>query len=131
MLDAGLTLEPSRAEIVRRLGSLPPDAWTPELVRPLRDATGAGSNGSPTKLAFGSDFPYREDGRQTRCRASGVGLRPSMALGGLSNVWGAAVLPYRESDVQDWPVRHDDLARHYGAVLRMTGLAPAGPQRAL
>jgi choline dehydrogenase-like flavoprotein len=46
-----------------------------------------------------------------------------MALGGLSNVWGAAVLPYRDADLQDWPLRHDDLASHYGAVLRMTGLA--------
>lgn len=123
MLDAGLTLEPSRADAVRRLGDASPDVWAPELLELIKSDTSPGSNGVPTKLAFGSDFPYRDDGRGTLCHASGVGLRPSMALGGLSNVWGAAVLPYRDSDLGDWPVRHDDLARHYGAVLGMTGLA--------
>jgi len=54
---------------------------------------------------------------------------PSLALGGLSNVWGAAMLPVSQRDVRDWPVTLDELAPHYQAVLRFVPLA--GEQDAL
>nr|WP_070959184.1 GMC oxidoreductase [Hyphomonas sp. Mor2] len=44
--------------------------------------------------------------------------RSSHASGGLSNVWGAAVLPYRQQDIAAWPVTADELASHYQAVSR-------------
>jgi hypothetical protein len=28
-----------------------------------------------------------------------------LARGGLSNVWGAAMLPYRDADIADWPIK--------------------------
>ena len=43
-------------------------------------------------------------------------LRASQAMGGLSNLWGAAVLPYRGSDMAGWPITDSDLAPHYQAV---------------
>lgn len=42
--------------------------------------------------------------------------RASHAIGGLSNVWGAAVLPYRQEDIQAWPITANELASHYQAV---------------
>ncbi len=56
-------------------------------------------------------------------RNHGTGAKPSLALGGLSNVWGAAMLPCRDSDIPDWPVKNADLAQHYRAVTAITGLA--------
>jgi hypothetical protein len=35
---------------------------------------------------------------------SGIGVRPSLARGGLSNGWGAAMLPYLDADIPDWPI---------------------------
>jgi len=122
MLDVGLTLEPSRAEVVRRLRSMSAQAWTPELLGVIKENTAPSTRGISTKAAFGSDFPYREP-EGAACRRRDVGLRPSMAFGGLSNVWGAAVLPFRQSDLGGWPLGCADLARHYAAALRMTGLA--------
>jgi choline dehydrogenase-like flavoprotein len=83
----------------------------------------AGAKGIPLKLIFGSDYPYRETEQHIPWQGQGVGLRPSLALGGFSTVWGAAMLPYRDADIDDWPVRNADLERHYRAVTAFTGLA--------
>ena len=56
----------------------------------------ADARGVPLKLVFGSDFPYCETAEKIPWHNHGTGLKPSLALGGLSNVWGAAMLPYRE-----------------------------------
>jgi choline dehydrogenase-like flavoprotein len=52
-----------------------------------------------------------------------VGLRPSLAQGGLSNVWGAAIMPFFGGDIADWPLALDSLAKHYTAALQLTGLS--------
>src|SRR5690606_38626850 len=45
--------------------------------------------------------------------------------GGLSVLWGAAILPFSDADLDGWPVSAADLAPHYTAVLNLTGLAAA------
>ncbi len=77
----------------------------------------------PLKPAFGSLFPYAVDEPLLPVRAEGVGVVPSLALGGLSNVWGAAVLPYRDGDLAGWPASAADLAAHYRSTFRFTPLA--------
>lgn len=79
--------------------------------------------GVPLKLLFGSDFPYRETEEKIPWHNQGTGLKPSLALGGLSNVWGAAMLPYRDDDIAGWPVKNAELAQHYRAVTEFIGLA--------
>ncbi|MGQ3489297.1 GMC oxidoreductase [Roseovarius pacificus] len=64
---------------------------------------------------FGSDFAM-EPADETFTSAHGFGLRASRAEGGLSNLWGSAVLPNQSEDISDWPVTIDDLAPHYRAV---------------
>ena len=51
------------------------------------------------------------------------GLKPSFALGGLSTVWGASVLPYRQDEITKWPITLKELEPHYRAVLAETGVA--------
>jgi choline dehydrogenase-like flavoprotein len=123
MLDAGLRLETPRAQAVEQLGASAPAGWDPKLVAMLTAKMTAGPKGLPQKLSFGSDFPYRDAERLLSCTFDGVGLRPSLAQGGFSNVWGAAMLPYLDSDLDGWPVKTAQLADHYSAVLKMTGMA--------
>ncbi len=123
LVDAGLTLEPERAAIVERLGMEPPTAWDTQEVARIRDGMDQAQTAVVLKRAFGSDFPYRHADEEFGLTYDGVALRPSLACGGLSNVWGAAMLPYRAEDLAGWPVSVEDLAPHYRAVLGFTGLA--------
>jgi ferredoxin len=123
MLDAGIELEPGRAKIVSQLAAAKPAAWNPNQVAGLKAGMAADATGVPLKLLFGSDFPYRETEEKIPWRGRGTSFRPSLALGGLSNVWGAAMLPCRDSDISDWPVKNSELAQHYRAAAEITGLA--------
>jgi choline dehydrogenase-like flavoprotein len=123
MLDAGLELEPGRAEIVRRLAAAKPSAWTAGDRAVLNGKRDANAKGIPLKLLFGSDFPYRETEKNIPWQNHGTGISPSLALGGLSNVWGSAMLPHRDTDISDWPVKNADLEKHYRAVTGFTSLA--------
>ena len=123
MLDAGLELEPERAEIVRQLAASQPAEWTAADRALLRGAVKIGAAGLPTKLVFGSDYPYAATEENIPRTEHGTGLCPSLALGGLSNAWGAAMLPHRDEDIADWPVKNAELEQHYRAVLAFTGLA--------
>jgi choline dehydrogenase-like flavoprotein len=123
MLDAGIELEAERAQIVRECAEKKPAAWTPDEIAALKGGMAADATGVPLKLLFGSDFPYRETEEKIPWKNHGTGLKPSLALGGLSNVWGAAMLPYRDKDISDWPVKNSELSPHYRAVTGFTGLA--------
>ncbi|HEU5397464.1 MAG TPA: hypothetical protein VFV81_09865, partial [Verrucomicrobiae bacterium] len=68
-------------------------------------------------------FPYRDTEEKIPWRGRGIGVQPSLALGGLSNVWGAATLPYSGDDIADWPITLAELAPHYRAAAEMLGLA--------
>jgi len=121
MLDAGLELEPDRAQTVRQFAEAKPAAWPADDRARLKGDLAAGAKGIPLKLAFGSDFPYRETETHIPWQGRGTNVRPSLALGGLSNVWGATLLPYRDADIADWPVKSAQL--HYRAAIELTGLA--------
>jgi choline dehydrogenase-like flavoprotein len=123
LLDAGIELEPDRAKIVRQLGAGPPSSWLPEHVAVLKESMQATAKGIPLKRVFGSDFPYRDADLHVPATYQGVGILPSLALGGFSNVWGAAMLPGADADLGDWPVKNADLSEHYRAVLEFTGLS--------
>ncbi len=123
MLDAGIELEPERAELVRRLGATTPSAWLPEDAALLKNSMSAASKSIPQKLIFGSNYPYREADEHVPRRESGATVKPSLALGGFSAVWGAAMLPYRDEDIEGWPVKNEALAPHYRAVAGFTGLS--------
>ena len=119
MLDAGLELEPERARIAQKLASTGPSQWPREVVEALKSRTNIPARGLPQKLVFGSNYPYRETEEHVAWSERGASVRPSLALGGFSAVWGAAMLPYRDDDIE----KCRELAPHYRAVLEFTGLA--------
>ncbi len=41
----------------------------------------------------------------------------------MSNVWGAATLPYRARDISDWPIGVEDLAPHYARAAQLLGVS--------
>ena len=123
MFDAGLALEKSRAELVAQMGSRAPGDWTVAQLRDFKAGMTAGAKGIPLKLAYGSDFPYREAEIHLPADYEGVALRPSLGKGGVSSVWGAAMMAYSDQDTAAWPVRGSDLAEHYQVVAKMTGLS--------
>ena len=88
MLDAGLELESDRAQIVRQCAGTQPTAWNPGHLAKLKEGMAGDAKGVPLKRVFGSDFPYRETEEKIPWRNHGTGLKPSLALGGLSNTWG-------------------------------------------
>lgn len=123
MLDAGLTMDAAAQGLKERMGAFEPDRWSAA----DRDAIGAvrRSEKSDSIRPFGSDFLFRPaQGTEALAEPAGVhGLRPSFAKGGLSNGWGASVLPYHERDFDGWPIGLADLAPHYRAVAPMLGMA--------
>ena len=122
MLDAGVTLEKSKQLALDQTASTSPAEWNRSHLDDFKSGTKATAKGIALKLAYGSDFPYR--GGQQFISANGdIGIVPSLAQGGLSNVWGAAMLPYLPEDTRDWPINIRDLDPHYRAVLGITGLA--------
>jgi choline dehydrogenase-like flavoprotein len=121
MVDAGLTLEPERQSTVARMRQQLPLQFASADLASIMEGMDAHSGGVVLKRVFGSDFPYRA--KPLGIETAESALLPSLALGGLSNVWGSAMLPYRQEDLAGWPVTEQQLAPHYAAVLALTGLA--------
>src|SRR5262249_24853923 len=113
LLDAGLRLEADRELEMATIRSA---------AKPLTYEDFASSK-IPLKLAFGSDYSYRSAAEHLKHSYDGVGLRPSFALGGLSNVWGGALLPCMERDIADWPIDVERLRPHYEACTELTGVS--------
>lgn len=126
MLDAGHRLEVPAQERRDRLAASDPDSWTAADVKGWQKPQFDTPPGQVRR--FGSDFAM-EPGEQTLVSPERIGLRASHAAGGLSNLWGAAVLPNRAADIADWPLTIEDMAPHYRAVSRF--LPIRGQQDAL
>jgi choline dehydrogenase-like flavoprotein len=123
VLDAGARLEPDRQHILDGLRTSEVAEWDPESIAAIKAGTGAEAGGAVRKLSYGSDFPYRDAARLTPIAARRATTVSSLASGGLSNVWGAAMLPYRSDDIADWPLRAEELTPAYEALLRYVPLA--------
>ena len=116
LLDAGFELEPERRAQVDELARRRHQDWPPALLEEARRQPPPNLGGVPLKYTFGSAFPYRDVERLLPFENRGCATRPTLARGGFSTVWGAAVLPYLAEDLADWPISARDLAPHYRAV---------------
>ena len=105
------------------LAQLEPEQWPPELARRARDAFPVDIRQIPLKPAYGSLFPYALDDPDLPVACDDAETLPSLAYGGLSNAWGASILPFRRQDIEDWPISLDELEPHYKAVLRFVPIA--------
>jgi choline dehydrogenase-like flavoprotein len=122
MLDAGVQLEPHRARIVDRLRAQDSHEWDPGSLREIRSPIRLTQNGLTWKSAYGSSFPYAT-GELAPIETHGVDASASLAVGGFSNVWGAAVLPYRASDLAEWPIGLAELAPYYEAAAALMNVS--------
>jgi ferredoxin len=125
MLDAGRQLEPERQRVVSRLSAQESEDWAPEDVATLKEGMAPSVRGIPQKLVYGSDFPYRGVAEFLPTEKCGVDTESTFAEGGLSNVWGSAMLSYRADDLVRWPIGLSDLEEHYRAVLSMLDISGA------
>lgn len=116
LIDSGIQIEKETETIVSDLGKQQPETWDSASIEAIKLKTAVNSSGIPRKKIFGSEFPFDRTGVPWDYKPSGVGCFPSFAEGGLSNVWGAAVLPVRSSEIVDWPISRRELDPHYQAV---------------
>ena len=114
MIDYGSTLE-AATELARkkfasldRVALLNSDTSKINSIIPL--------NQDYMKLSLGSDYPYRLPEHATQWFPKTTGLRGSYAMGGFSNVWGSAMLPYRSRELRGWPISENEMANAYHAV---------------
>ena len=122
VVDSGGSLESVPADRAASLGRKAPSLWPKGDVDWLKSTLQPNTNGVETKLSFGSRYTYEipKSGPVWDVRG---GLKPSFAFGGLSTVWGASVLPYRQDEITKWPITLKELEPHYRAVLAETGVA--------
>jgi ferredoxin len=122
MLDAGIELEAHLRAIVDDLRSKAPSEWDRRALESVRRPMKLTPRGISWKSAFGSSFPYCDGASPVRIECHGVEGAASLAKGGLSNVWGGAALPYRASDLTQWPFDAAALAPHYEAATAILGI---------
>jgi len=127
MLDVGIELEPETKKIVAKLRES--KKWDPLLVQKIKGRfqteTKHGQMEAPVRFIYGSDYPYRDIEKHMPLKFKDVSIQPSFGIGGLSAVWGAAIMPYLDQDIADWPISIKDLEPHYKAVLEFMPIAAA------
>jgi choline dehydrogenase-like flavoprotein len=118
ILDVGTRLEPERQAVVDRMSAQDAGLWEAQDIETVAGKRRSASEAVNHKRVYGSSYGF-----DTRSEAVGVrwrkcaGFNHSLALGGLSNVWGAALLSYRQADIAGWPITLEDLQPHYRAVM--------------
>lgn len=123
VLDAGDRIEAGRMRLFDDLAQSEPDQWPAELAQRVRDTFPVDIKHVPRKPAFGSLFLYAQDDLDLPMTTDNADVLLSLAYGGLSNAWGASILPFRQPDIEDWPISIADLKPHYEAVLRFMPIA--------
>ncbi|HUC67948.1 MAG TPA: hypothetical protein VMA53_21210 [Stellaceae bacterium] len=123
MIDAGETLDPALEAMVDGLRKQPVTDWDRGTVDALLRNPTIGKEAVPRKLAFGSDFVYAHDRADWPIERGDCRAAPCLARGGLTPVWGGAMLPVHDRDIGDWPIGRADLAPHYERVLAALPLA--------
>ena len=121
VVDAGVQLDDPNASALQRVSAVEPAMWSSADLELLGAQPQPASGGAlPEKLAYGSDYPFRDAGQLLGVSAAPGVHRAlvSAAYGGFSAVWGAQILPFPRSGFDGWPLGTADLDPHYRAVLR-------------
>ena len=94
--------------MVQTLASTESAEWPRSYVESLFPPPVTSARGVEKRLTFGSTFPY-ERPQCVSCDTTDCTIDLSHGLGGFGNVWGAAMLPYTDQDLRDWPISSADL----------------------
>lgn len=117
LIDGGFELEEERKNTILRMQQGPKSCWSNSDRSHIMEKNLPTSEGLPLKHSYGSDFPYRSTEVSWKWELEGAKMFRSLAKGGLSNVWGAAVLPVTKEDILEWPIEHSELDPHYRKIL--------------
>lgn len=71
-----------------------------------------------TKLKLGSDIPYRQFPYGPSIQYGNTKMKSSFTAGGLSEVWGATLLPYQKETISAWGLQWPDFIAAYKKILR-------------
>jgi choline dehydrogenase-like flavoprotein len=112
VIDVGLEIEPELAPLTEMIPPVDRDKVL-DAVATRRGAPLPQQSDLPPKLPFGSDFVYRKIPASELVQDDKLDIKTSLALGGLSNSWGANVCALAERDMTGWPLSADDLAPYY------------------
>lgn len=117
LLDGGVELEEWRLNIIKKLQNTNSEEWDNDSINTIKGKATSTVSGVSEKLSYGSNFPSQDVNKFIPFEIKSAETRLTLAKGGLSNVWGAAVLPYSQNDIDEWPITINDLEPHYKAVL--------------
>ncbi|MDP7702393.1 GMC oxidoreductase [Mycobacterium sp. TY815] len=117
ILDVGETLDADRQAVVSRMSGQRKTEWSAEDLAVVTHNPTV-SQKKVLRLAFGSEYPYAGTRPSAPLDVVEDGPSPSMARGGYSTIWGAAMLPAASCDLQAWPFPARDLDQYYKLVLR-------------
>ena len=115
MIDAGNTLPPEAQQVHDAMAAGMPADWDRAALAERNRHSLKERDGVPLKTVFGSDYPYYFD---PSVQDDGALILGSRARGGLSNAWGASILPLSARDLRNWPLAADKLEPHYAAVMQ-------------
>ena len=90
----------------------------------VADVLGKPDAGRMRKRLWGSDFTF--SGTDVDAPIAGIDIAQSLAVGGLSNAWGAACYRFRSGDIDAWPIDRRALDPWYARAEGMLGLTTGG-----
>ncbi len=122
VLDVGYDLDTVTGESVTELSRQHPRDWNSQTSGGLFPPPKASTSGVQRRLLFGSDFPYRIP-MALKVRMENCATELTHGIGGFGNVWGAAMLPYSDHALRNWPIDKLDLDQSYRNVLRYVPLS--------
>lgn len=120
VLDIGNRLEPDIDQVVNRMAKLPVEKWDPADLAVVTKRSSPGVEANQSKRVFGSDYPFNDRDNLLNIHWNdGICFNHSLAYGGLSNIWGSSMLPYRDEDMTAWPINSSEMAPHYQAIMEL------------
>ena len=123
LIDGGYGLEPERSAVLKRMQEGAKSSWSKEDISKIMENNIPSADGLALKHSYGSDFPYRNTDVSWDWELEGAKMFRSLAKGGLSNVWGAAILPVAQQDVREWPIAYNELDEHYRKIFEFMPLS--------
>lgn len=114
MIDGGETRDPATYARQAAMAATPPDGWSSKQIDEWQAPQFASEPGIVRR--YGSDHAQIPRKQILEGSTDWFAASASHAVGGLSNVWGAAILPNRQEDIAKWPISIEDLKPHYKSV---------------
>lgn len=114
MLDGGKTLSPDHQKRKAEFANTPARDWTEDQKAAWRAPQFSPSDNRAHR--YGSNHAQELLADHVSPVPDWLSTKASHAIGGLSNVWGSAILPNRQADIEAWPITIEDLQPHYQAV---------------